>query len=469
MAKYQTTPPDMTHMPPGVPYIVGNEMAERFSFYGMKSILTIFMTKHLLDMTGSEAFMDDESAKEWVHYFTAAVYFFPIIGAFFSDWLTGKYPMIIWLSIVYCIGHFVLALMDVPAVVGMDPKTLLALGLILISIGGGGIKPCVSAHVGDQFGKSNSHLLEKVYGWFYFSINLGSTVSTLLTPWLLAHWGPGWAFGVPGALMVLATIVFWMGRNKFVHIPPSGDKFFSQTFSREGLQVILMLAPLYYIFVSMFWAQFDQTASAWVLQAEKMNRNVFGFELLSSQLQAANPILVMVLIPVFSYLVYPFMGKFFEVTPLRKIGFGLFITVLASAIPGWVQTRIDAGETPHIFWQVFAYLVLTSAEVMVSITVLEFSYTQAPKSMKSIIMGLQLLSVTVGNLFVAQINKMIRLKKEAGESFLQGADYYWFFSGCMLAAAILFVVWSQFYRGKTYIQGDDEGETPTGADEGRKA
>ena len=90
----------MTHMPPGVPYIVGNEMAERFSFYGMKSILTIFMTKHLLDMTGSEAFMDDESAKEWVHYFTAAVYFFPIIGAFFSDWLTGKYPMIIWLSIV---------------------------------------------------------------------------------------------------------------------------------------------------------------------------------------------------------------------------------------------------------------------------------------------------------------------------------------------------------------------------------
>ncbi len=457
MAKFATSPPDIKHMPPGIPYIVGNEAAERFSFYGMKSILIVFMTQHLLNMAGQPAHMSDESAKEWVHYFTAAVYFFPIIGAIFADWLTGKYLMILSLSVVYCIGHFVLAFMEVPTVVGIDPKTLLALGLILISIGGGGIKPCVSAHVGDQFGKRNSRLISTVYGWFYFSINLGSMMSTLLTPWLLANWGAGWAFGVPGVLMVLATILFWAGRHTFVHIPASGSQFFRRTFSREGIKVILTLAPLYYLFVAMFWAQFDQTASAWVLQAGRMNRHVFGFELLSSQLQAVNPLLVMILIPLFSYVVYPFMGRFFEVTPLRKIGIGLFITVLATAIPGWIQTRIDAGESPHILWQVLAYLVLTSAEVMVSITVLEFSYTQAPKSMKSIIMGLQLLSVSVGNLFVAQINKMIRLKKEAGETFLDGADYYWFFSTCMLVMAVLFVVWSQFYKGQTFIQGDDPG------------
>ena len=89
---------------------------------------------------------------------------------------------------------------------------MLGLGLALIALGAGGIKPCVSAHVGDQFGKQNKHLITKVFGWFYFSINFGSTVSMPLTPWLLEHYGPGWAFGVPGILMAIATFVFWLGR-----------------------------------------------------------------------------------------------------------------------------------------------------------------------------------------------------------------------------------------------------------------
>src|SRR5690606_34569459 len=159
MAKSATTPPDIKHMPPGVPYIVGNEAAERFSFYGMRTILVIFMTKYLLDMSGNPAPMSEPVAREWFHDFVSAVYFFPILGAIVSDWLFGKYPTIIALSLVYCVGHFVLALMEVPQWVGLEPRTLLFVGLSLIAIGSGGIKPCVSAHVGDQFGPSNQHLL----------------------------------------------------------------------------------------------------------------------------------------------------------------------------------------------------------------------------------------------------------------------------------------------------------------------
>ncbi len=458
--EYRTTPPALTTMPPGIPYIIGNEAAERFSFYGMKAILAIFMTKFLLGVQGTPDFMTETEAKEWIHYFVFAVYATPLLGAVLSDWLLGKYRTIILLSLVYCAGHGVLALIDSPVAREMAPRSLLACGLALIALGSGGIKPCVSAHVGDQFGTDNQHLLPKVYGWFYFSINLGSTISTLLTPVLLERAGPGWAFGVPGILMALATFVFWLGRHKFVHVPPAGRSFFEESFSREGLSALANLIPLY-LCVAMFWSLFDQTASAWVLQAEKMNRVLIDFsiggrdfrwEALSSQLQAVNPILVMILIPIFSYGIYPLLGRFFEVKPLRKVGIGLFLTVFSFAIPALVEQRISDGETPHIIWQILAYAVITMAEVMVSITTLEFSYTQAPKRMKSLIMAVYMLSVSAGNLFTAVVNSVIQ--RPDGTSRLDGADYYWFFTGTMLATACVFAIWSRFYRGRTYIQGE---------------
>ncbi|HBN76092.1 MAG TPA: MFS transporter [Planctomycetaceae bacterium] len=449
---HATAPYDIETMPPGIPYIVGNEAAERFSYYGMKAILTIFMTKYLIDVTGEPDPMSKEVAREWLHNFGSAVYFFPIIGAILADWLVGKYRMILSLSIVYCLGHAVMAMVDIPQVTGLNPRTTLLIALALIAVGSGGIKPCVSSHVGDQFGAKNQHLLPRVFQWFYFSINFGSAISTLLIPVLLESFGPGIAFGVPGVLMAIATFTFWLGRNNFVHIPPSGNKFFSETFSKTGLLAILNLIPLY-LFIAMFWALFDQTASAWVTQAQSMNRMVFGYEVLPSQLQAINPFLVMVFIPLFSYVLYPLMGKFFAVTPLRKIAIGLFLTVPAFALPMWLEMRIAAGENPHIIWHFWAYVIITAAEIMVSITSLEFSYTQAPKRMKSFIMGLYLMSVSLGNFFVARVNHFIQ--NEDGSSKLTEVEYYQFFTICMFVTAVLFTIFSFFYRGKTYIQDEE--------------
>jgi len=460
---YYTAPVPSRRMPGGIPYIVGNEAAERFSFYGMKTILAVFMTGHLLTSTGAPDFMSEPEAREWVHNFVSAVYFFPIVGAIVADWLFGKYRTIMILSLVYCAGHAVLATIDVHGGL-FEPRQILWMGLALIAVGAGGIKPCVSAHVGDQFGPTNQHLLPRVFAWFYFSINLGSTISTLLTPVLLEYAGPHWAFGVPGILMALATLVFWIGRHVFVHIPPAGSRFFSETFSRDGIRAMLNLLPLY-LFVAMFWALFDQTASAWVLQATRMDRIIidtdfvgFGqlyWEVLPSQLQAINPILVMAFIPVFTYFVYPWMGRHFRVTPLRKVGIGLFMTVPSFVITAWVESRIQAGETPHVVWQLLAYVFITMAEIMVSITVLEFSYTQAPKRMKSFIMGFYMLSVALGNKFTAEVNSQIEQQRQQGVRLLEGANYYWFFTAAMLITAIVFVVFAQFYRGSTYIQGDD--------------
>ena len=197
-----------------------------------------------------------------IHDFTGLVYITPVLGAILADWLLGKYRTILSLSLVYCLGHFALALMGSA---GMSAESWMMTGLYLIALGSGGIKPCVSAHVGDQFGQTNSHWLSKVFGWFYISINVGAALSTLLTPWLLEWYGPHWAFGIPGVLMALATLLFWMGRHVFVHIPPQGQTFFKETLSPDGLSAIAKLMIIF-VFVAVFWALFDQTGSSWVLQ-----------------------------------------------------------------------------------------------------------------------------------------------------------------------------------------------------------
>jgi POT family proton-dependent oligopeptide transporter len=430
MSDYLLAPQPSRQMPPGIPYIIGNEAAERFSFYGMRAILVVFMTQYLLNSSGAADTMNEEEAKGWFHLFVSAVYITPLLGALISDGILGKYRTIILLSLVYCLGHFTLAL---------DHTHLgLLIGLGLIALGSGGIKPCVSAHLGDQFGRTNAHLLPRAFGWFYFSINLGAFFSILITPWLLLRLGPAWAFGVPGLLMVVATILFWSGRSRFVHIPPGGLEFVRETLSRDGLLTLGRLLALY-LFLAVFWALYDQTGSTWVLQAQSMDRVVLGKEILPAQIQAVNPLLVMLLVPTFSYFIYPALQRRWGLTALRKIGFGMFLAALAFAISGWAQYQIELGHTPTIAWQLLAYLVLISGEVMVSITCLEFSYTQAPIRMKSFVMAFFMLSIALGNLFTSLVNFAIE-----GSELLQGADYYGFFTLLMLLTTGLFFLFSRF-------------------------
>jgi len=403
---YASTAIQTSGMPPGIPYIIGNEAAERFSFYGMRTILTVFMANYLWLMGNSVGErMSGAQATEYFHQFVSFAYITPIVGALLADLFFGKYRIIMALSIVYCLGHGALALMGLAGEAG----TWLMVGLWLIVIGSGGIKPCVSAHVGDQFGRSNRDLIPRIFNWFYWSINLGAFVSTLITPWLLEWYGPHLAFGVPGFLMALATLVFWMGRWKFVHIPARGWSFLRELASGPGLKAIGKLCTIY-LFIAIFWSLFDQTGSSWVLQAEDMNLNFLGVEWLPSQIQALNPILILTFIPLFSYIVYPAVDRFFPLTPLRKIAIGLFIMVISFVLVAIAQMKIDAGETPSISWQLVGYVALTAAEVMVAIVSLEFSYTQAPKSMKSVIMSLWLAAVFVGNQLTAQINRVIQVE-----------------------------------------------------------
>src|SRR5947199_3157565 len=138
-----------------------------------------------------------------------------------------------------------------------------------------------------------------------------------------------------------------------------------------------------------------------------MNLHWFGMDLLAAQVQTANPILILLFIPLVNYVLYPLISRVFPLTPLRKIGIGLFLTGLSFVVIVWIQGQIDAGLKPSVNWQLLGYIILTLGEAMVSITGLEFSYTQAPNSMKSSIMALWLLTVATGEFFDARVNAWV--------------------------------------------------------------
>jgi POT family proton-dependent oligopeptide transporter len=443
-----TAPLPTKKMPSSIPYILTNEATERFAFYGMSAILVVFMTNYLMSRTGALAVMSGDSAKEWFHWFTAAVYFISILGAIISDVWLGKFKTIIRFSLVYCVGFLVLAL---------DHTRLgLAGGLILIAIGAGVIKPCVSANVGDQFGPSNKHLIERVYSWFYFSINVGAGISQWLCPILLDKYGPLVGFGVPAVSMAIAVAAYWLGRRRLVDIPPAGKLDWAESLDREQ-GIALGKLCIIFVFVSMFFALFYQSQSAWVLQAQKMDLKWLSVKWLPAQMQAANSLLVVIMIPLFSYWIYPALNRVWTLTPLRKIGIGMFVTAGGFLVPIWIETQIQKGGQPSIGWQVLAYVFLTAAEILVSIPALEFAYTQAPKKMKSLIQSIYLLSISLGNVFSAVVNHVI--KNPDGTSKLPGASYYWFFAIAMAATAVLFIPLARWYKQKReYIQDEARGE-----------
>ncbi|MFO1419098.1 MAG: POT family MFS transporter [Methylotetracoccus sp.] len=444
MSRYRDAPIQTRGFPPGLPYIIANEAAERFSYYGMRAILIVFMTQYLTDAAGHPDHLGDTEAQAYFHLFVSVTYLTPIAGALLADGVLGKFRTILLLSLVYCTGHFALAL--------DDTRAGLFLGQSLIALGAGGIKPCVSAHLGDQFCASNQGLLSRAYSWFYLSINVGAFISMLVTPWLLAHAGAQVAFGVPGLLMAFASWIFWSGRRHFAHIPPAGMAYVREAVSGAALSQLGGLVVIY-LLIAVFWSLFDQTGSSWVLQSQKMDRWVLGTEILPSQIQAANPLLILLLVPTFNRVVYPALGRLSRVTPLRKIGLGMGLAALSFAVSAVLQQRIDDGNATSILWQLPAYVLLTSAEVMISITALEFAYTQAPLSMKSSVMALYMASVALGNVFTGAVNFLITTPN--GGSLLSGTAYFAFFAGLMGATVLLFALYARGYREVVRLQPAD--------------
>ncbi len=511
--------PESARMPRQIPFIIGNEGCERFSFYGMRNILTPFLAITLLAYL-PEADREG-AAKDVFHTFVIGVYFFPLLGGWLSDRFFGKYNTVLWFSLVYCAGHGCLALFD-------DQRTGFYTGLLLIALGSGGIKPLVSSFVGDQFDRHNKHLAKVVYDAFYWIINFGSFFATLLTPMLLRVYGPSVAFGVPGVLMLIATVVFWAGRKRYVMVPPAPPDPHSFTRvvhtalvtkvpdqGRPGLALaglglllaaasfLLLLLPtvdfvicfclglvfllglagagtwiqldrarsvhppeaiegvravlrvlVAFALVTPFWSLFDQKASTWVLQANHMVKPDW---FAPAQMQALNPALVMILIPFNNLVLYPMLRRRgYEPSALRRMTTGIVFSGLAWVVVGFMQLTMDGGAPLSIVWQILPYVLLTMGEVWVSATGLEFAYSQAPPSMKGVIMSFWFLAVTVGNLWVLIANATVRsdavIARIAETGFSVTAFLMFFFAAFAFLAAIAFGLYARRYKMVDYYR-----------------
>lgn len=464
-----TTPVNTPQWPRQIPYIIASEACERFSFYGMRNILTPFLMTALLLSIPEE--LRGTMAKDVFHSFVIGVYFFPLLGGWIADRFFGKYNTILWLSLIYCVGHAFLAIFE-HSIQGFYT------GLFLIALGSGGIKPLVSSFMGDQFDQTNKTLAQKAFDLFYFTINFGSFFASLSMPLLLKYYGAAVAFGIPGVLMFIATVFFWLGRKRYVHMPPEPKnphgflpvirtalltKIAGQAniglvlalvgiisaayalvniptlgivaglccalvlvmgfvgagaslqlerargihpdIAVDGVRSVLRILILFAL-VTPFWSLFDQKASTWILQANDMAKPSW-FE--PAMMQALNPLLVMILIPFNNFVLYPAIERMgIKLTALRKMGAGIAITGVSWIVVGSIQLVMDGGSVLSIFWQIVPYALLTFGEVLVSATGLEFAYSQAPKAMKGTIMSFWTLSVTVGNLWVLLANVSVK-------------------------------------------------------------
>jgi POT family proton-dependent oligopeptide transporter len=427
--------PEPVRWPRAIRYIVGNEACERFSFYGMRSILTMFLFQQLLTAVPLE---DRQArAKEIFHLFVMASYFTPLLGGYIADRFWGKYRTIFRLSLVYCVGHLLLALFD-------DWAPGFYTGLGLIALGAGGIKPCVSAFVGDQLTARERSLAPKVFAAFYWAINLGSLFASLSIPKLLRWFGPEVAFGLPGVLMAISLVVLWLGRRHYHELPPSGRDphsvgrvLWSSLRGRasadhppeavDRARSVLRLFRIF-VFIPFFWMLFDQKASAWVLQANAMDLSIGPWSFEPSQMQFINPLLVLLLIPLTTGVIYPaFERSRFRLTPLRRITLGMFSAGLSFVMVAVIQMALDRGARPSVLWQLAPYIALTLGEVLVSTTGLEFAYSQAPRELKGVIQSFWWLTVSAGNLVVAIVSRL---------NVFQGAASFLFYASLITAAGI---------------------------------
>ncbi len=467
---------DSSRWPRQIKYIIGNEACERFSYYGMTGILAGYISGQLV--AGGLGKSEDYTT-QITQLFIFVNYFTPLLGAWLSDKIIGRYKTIFWVSLLYCAGHGTLACSDFFGQAGK--LNCLFIGLTLIAFGSGGIKPCVSAFMGEQFRPNQSHLMQKAFGAFYVAINFGSFFSFLVVPWVKNHHGYSLAFGVPGILMAIATFIFWRGKKLYVIVPTNrekkhagffkvfftalitkrapGQKFWDAArtqFSENEVSAARSVLPILFVFatIPMFWALYNQTNSTWVMQGLKMfDTNLLGLKVGAEQMQSLNPLLIMLFVPVFTLWIYPRMGRF--ASPLKRMSYGLFLAAVAFLLIALLQKRIEAGEHLSILWQTWPYVVVTAAEVLVSTTGLEFAFREAAAEMKSLIMSFWLLTIATGSLFVAVLTKILQHTGAPTDDASVSSGRFMLYAGMMLVVAVVFslIAATYNYRDKVAAEG----------------
>ncbi len=400
----------ITRHPPGFWFIFWGEFAERCSYYGMRAILATYMVDRL-------GFSQADSGT-YMSLFIAACYLLPLVGGYLADNFFGKYQTIVWFSLPYILGHVVL---------GVENTTCLFIALSLLAMGAGVIKPNISTLMGmtyDQQRPGEEQLRSTAFSIFYMSINIGAAISQAAIPAIRTAHSYRLAFLFPAILMAVAFVIFAVGKRYYAREVIVRTQSTPEE-RRLKWQILARIAGLF-LLVMFFWAVFDQSASTWIFYARTyMDNTVFGFRIDPEQVQALNPILIVALLPLVMMLWIALDRKGIRIRATDKMIVGFVLTGVTMAIMAYCgyttgkaeqREKMDNGQVvlkngqpvieevfPEerkvtVLWQMLAYLALTIAEILISVTGLELAFVAAPNNMKSFVTSLWLLTVFLANL-----------------------------------------------------------------------
>ncbi len=441
-----------TGHPRGLYLLFFTEMWERFSYYGMRAIFVLFMVNMLV--------FSDQDASNIYGSYTGLVYLTPLLGGYLSDRYLGNRRSIITGGIVMAIGQF---LMFISASLhSADPMAITTMwaGLTLLIVGNGFFKPNISTMVGQLY-PAGDRRVDSAFTIFYMGINLGAFFSPLVAGGLAENIDYKWGFLSACIGMIFGVVTFIAFKNKLlVHADGTSvggqvkklDKqsigmiigataliFFLLNFKtlfKSDLDVIgyliygaMILVPTVIIsdksitkeersriwvifilafFVIFFWSAFEQAGASLTLFAERQtDRNIFNFEMPASWFQSVNPLAIIVLAPIFSWLWGWLSKQNLEPASPKKMAFGLTLLCLGYVVIAFAVRGVDSTAKVAMWWLIALYVLHTMGELCLSPIGLSMVSKLSPIRFSSLLMGTWFLANAAANKLAGTLSALI--------------------------------------------------------------
>ena len=431
--------------PKGLYLLFFTEMWERFSYYGMRAILILYLTKKFIE---GGLGMDEKYAMLLYGYFTGFVYFTPLIGGWLADRYLGKRLAVTIGGITMMLGQFTLF--------GLNNTTGLYIGLLLLIIGNGFFKPNISTLVGGLY-KDGDSRRDAAFTIFYMGINLGAMIAPLIigvvTDNMFAttnedgsiSYGYRYGFLVSGIGMLLGQVIFNLLGTKYLgdlgtkpvgavsdssvtesskSVNPETREVLDEKQEKQRISVIFILL----IFAVFFWAGFEQAGSSLSLYTDKyIDRSVGSFEIPTSWFQSVNPLFIVTLAPLFTLFWASPIGR--RLTTPVKMGVGMIILGVGFLFMiGAVAERSANGDVDDVnnkaalMWLIMTYLLHTIGELCISPVGLSVVTKLSPPKLASVLMAVWMLSSFFANIVGGYIASYVETMG-AGEVFTYIAGF----------------------------------------------
>lgn len=375
--------------PRGLSTLFFTEMWERFSYYGMRAILVLYMTEALR--------FADADALNIYGYYTSSVYFLPIFGGWIADKFLGAKRAVLFGGIIIACGHFSLA---------FSPLPFFYTGLVLVAFGTGLLKPNISTMVGDLYSEEDPRR-DSGFSLFYMGINLGAFIAPLICGYLgqNVNWHYGFAAAGIGMIVGLVQFVFSGTRLENVGEPKTKSESKNAAETREKLTPEeikrLIVIGILFFFSVVFFMAFEQSGSSLTLFADRLTRNsIFNFEFPSSWFQIVQPLCLLILAPVFASLWLKMGDR--QPSSTRKFSYGLLLVGISYILLVYAATLTASGRVSPL-WLVFLYLIQTIGELCLSPVGLSTTTRLAPARMVGLMMGVWFLSISLGSFFAGKV------------------------------------------------------------------